>query len=86
MSKRRRTSSASRGHEDDSLDGLEASTSIGPTMRKRKKYFDPVRAYSKSFCVFKFEYIFFRLNCVINCMILLGIIKRQMGLYCVIHL
>lgn len=42
MSKRRRTSSASRGHEDDSLDGLEASTSIGPTMRKRKKYFDPV--------------------------------------------
>lgn len=42
MSKRRRTSSASRGHEDDSLDSLEASTSSEPTMRKRKKHFDPV--------------------------------------------
>lgn len=42
MSKRRRTSSASRV-EDDSLDGSEASTSCGPTMRKRKKHFDPVR-------------------------------------------
>lgn len=44
MSKRRRTSSiASRGqHEDDSLDSLEASTSSGPTMRKRNKKQDPV--------------------------------------------
>lgn len=44
MSKRRRTSSiASRGQEDDSLDSLEASTSSGPTMRKRSKKQDPVR-------------------------------------------
>lgn len=43
MSKRRRTSSiASRGHEEDSLDSLEASTSSGPTMRKRFKKQDPV--------------------------------------------
>ncbi|KAJ8965410.1 hypothetical protein NQ314_004162 [Rhamnusium bicolor] len=43
MSKRRRTSSiASRGQEDDSLDSLEASTSSGPTMRKRKKNLDPM--------------------------------------------
>lgn len=43
MSKRRRTSSiASRGQEDDSLDSLEASTSSGPTMRKRSKKQDPV--------------------------------------------
>ncbi|KAJ8985335.1 hypothetical protein NQ317_008366 [Molorchus minor] len=43
MSKRRRTSSiASRGHEEDSLDSLEASTSSGPTMRKRKKNLDPM--------------------------------------------
>ncbi|XP_018567021.1 protein polybromo-1 isoform X3 [Anoplophora glabripennis] len=42
MSKRRRTSSiASRGQEDDSLDDLEASTSSGPIMRKRKKNLDP---------------------------------------------
>nr|CAI5824299.1 unnamed protein product [Callosobruchus analis] len=37
MSKRRRTSSiTSKSQEDDSLDSLEASTSSGPTMRKRK--------------------------------------------------
>ncbi|XP_045461184.1 protein polybromo-1 isoform X2 [Harmonia axyridis] len=43
MSKRRRTSSiASRGHEEDSLDSLEASTSSGPTMRKRSKKQDPM--------------------------------------------
>ncbi|KAJ8960514.1 hypothetical protein NQ318_013798 [Aromia moschata] len=43
MSKRRRTSSiTSRGHEDDSLDSIEASTSSGPTMRKRKKNLDPM--------------------------------------------
>ncbi|XP_064212434.1 protein polybromo-1 isoform X5 [Tribolium castaneum] len=43
MSKRRRTSSiASRGQEDDSLDSLEASTSTGPTMRKRSKKLDPM--------------------------------------------
>ncbi|XP_019875742.2 protein polybromo-1 isoform X3 [Aethina tumida] len=42
MSKRRRTSSiASRNHEDDSLDSVEASTSSGPTMRKRRKLQDP---------------------------------------------
>jgi hypothetical protein len=43
MSKRRRTSSiASRGQEDDSLDSLEASTSTGPSMRKRSKKLDPM--------------------------------------------
>ncbi|XP_060527189.1 protein polybromo-1 isoform X2 [Cylas formicarius] len=43
MSKRKRTSSlASRGSRDESLDRIEASTSSGPTMRKRKKHFDPV--------------------------------------------
>lgn len=44
MSKRRRTSSiaSSKGQEDDSLDSLEASTSTGPTMRKRSKKQDPV--------------------------------------------
>ncbi|CAH2009995.1 unnamed protein product [Acanthoscelides obtectus] len=43
MSKRRRTSSiTSKGQEDDSLDSLEASTSSGPTMRKRKRHQDPV--------------------------------------------
>ncbi|KAL3278904.1 hypothetical protein HHI36_016424 [Cryptolaemus montrouzieri] len=43
MSKRRRTSSiASRGQEEDSLDSLEASTNSGPTMRKRSKKQDPV--------------------------------------------
>ncbi|VEN56896.1 unnamed protein product [Callosobruchus maculatus] len=43
MSKRRRTSSiTSKSQEDDSLDSLEASTSSGPTMRKRKRHQDPV--------------------------------------------
>lgn len=43
MSKRRRTSSiASRGHEEDSLDSIEATTSSGPP-RKRSKKQDPVR-------------------------------------------
>nr|QYV43163.1 polybromo [Colaphellus bowringi] len=45
MNKRRRASSVSyKYQEDDSLDSLEASTSSGPTMRKRKKYFDPMEA------------------------------------------
>ncbi|XP_074033562.1 protein polybromo isoform X4 [Leptinotarsa decemlineata] len=45
MNKRRRASSVSyRYQEEDSLDSLEASTSSGPTMRKRKKYFDPMEA------------------------------------------
>lgn len=58
MSKRRRTSSiASRGqHEDDSLDSLEASTSSsGPTMRKRRKNFDPV---NKNHYLIAFELIY----------------------------
>ncbi|CAH1119196.1 unnamed protein product [Phaedon cochleariae] len=42
MSKRRRTSSIYQ--EEDSLDSLVASTSSGPTMRKRKKVFDPMEA------------------------------------------
>ncbi|KAF5282989.1 hypothetical protein FQA39_LY04860 [Lamprigera yunnana] len=41
MSKRRRTSSIASRQEDDSLDSIEASTSIGPTMRKRFKKQDP---------------------------------------------
>lgn len=42
MSKRRRTSSiASRGQEEDSLDSIEATTSGGPP-RKRSKKQDPV--------------------------------------------
>ncbi|KAF5301597.1 hypothetical protein FQR65_LT08902 [Abscondita terminalis] len=41
MSKRRRTSSIASRQEEDSLDSLEASTSVGPTMRKRFKKQDP---------------------------------------------
>jgi hypothetical protein len=59
MSKRRRTSSiASRGQEDDSLDSLEASTSTGPSMRKRSKKLDPVISKSK-FLSFKFDVKYF---------------------------
>ncbi|CAH0559025.1 unnamed protein product [Brassicogethes aeneus] len=43
MSKRKRTSSiASKNHEDDSMDSLEASTSSGPTVHKRRKLQDPM--------------------------------------------
>ncbi|KAL3277952.1 hypothetical protein HHI36_013292 [Cryptolaemus montrouzieri] len=43
MSKRRRSSSiASRGQEEDSLDSLEACTNSGPSVRKRNKKQDPV--------------------------------------------
>ncbi|XP_017786877.1 PREDICTED: protein polybromo-1 [Nicrophorus vespilloides] len=43
MSKRRRTSSiASRGQEEDSLDSIEASSSSGPSSRKRMKKQDPM--------------------------------------------
>ncbi|XP_066252584.1 protein polybromo-1 isoform X2 [Euwallacea similis] len=41
MSKRRRASSVTGNHDDDSN---EASTSSGPTVRKRKKLFDPIEA------------------------------------------
>lgn len=58
MSKRRRTSSiASRGQEDDSLDSIEASTSTGPTMRKRSKKLDPVKILLLISIFFYFENI-----------------------------
>uniref|UniRef100_A0A1Y1MVM8 Protein polybromo-1 n=1 Tax=Photinus pyralis TaxID=7054 RepID=A0A1Y1MVM8_PHOPY len=41
MSKRRRTSSIASRQEEDSLDSIEASSSIGPSMRKRFKKQDP---------------------------------------------
>lgn len=55
MSKRRRTSSiASRGHEEDSLDSIEATTSSGPP-RKRSKKQDPV-------CILYLTCAFFEIN------------------------
>ncbi|XP_076258471.1 protein polybromo isoform X4 [Rhynchophorus ferrugineus] len=42
MNKRRRTSSIASRQEEDSLDSNEASTSSGPTLKKRKKQSDPI--------------------------------------------
>ncbi|XP_030752668.1 protein polybromo-1 isoform X2 [Sitophilus oryzae] len=42
MSKRRRTSSIASRQEEDSLDSNEASTSSGPTLKRRKKQSDPI--------------------------------------------
>lgn len=65
MSKRRRTSSiASRGQEDDSLD--EASTSSGPTVRKRSKKQDPVRAVVFQSLICLCVILFYSQNCVNN--------------------
>lgn len=48
MNKRRRTSSIASRQEEDSLDSNEASTSSGPTLKRRKKQSDPVN-YFKEF-------------------------------------
>lgn len=63
MSKRRRTSSGSRLQDEESLDDLEASSSIGPSRSKRKKIFDPVRFFGKMFlCIFLIDISLFQIE------------------------